>query len=123
MLKKTKISEIKMDMFRNGEEFTMIFPRNCVVFNDDFPFMIEYLEDLNDVSSLTLYLKGYDGEFNGSQILKITALGPKKLLKPRRSRVLDLKYNRQAIRFKKEKNYTMVGIRWDSGAYYSYFGF
>lgn len=122
-MKKTKISEIKIELYKDGTDFTMIVPKECVIFNDDFPFMVEYIEDLNDVSSITLFLKGYDNEFNGSRIMSIAVLGPKRWLKSRICKELDLKYRNQAIKFKKEKNYTMVGIRWDNGAYFSYFGF
>lgn len=122
-IKKTKISEIKIELYKDGTDFTMIVPKECVVFNDDFPFMVEYIEDLNEVSSLTLFLKGYDNEFANSRIMSIAVLGPKHWLKPRVCKELDLKYRNQAIRLKKQKNYTMVGIRWDNGAYFSYFGF
>ena len=55
--------------------------------------------------------------------MSIAVLGPKHWLKSRVCKELDLKYKNQAIRLKKEKNYTMIGIRWDNGAYFSYFGF
>lgn len=122
-MKKTKISEIKIELYKDGTDFTMIVPKECVIFNDDFPFMVEYIEDLNDVSSITLFLKGYDNELADSRIMSIAVLGPKRWLKSRICKELDLKYKNQAIKLKKEKNYTMVGIRWDNGAYFSYFGF
>lgn len=122
-MKKTKISEIKIELYKDGTDFTMIVPKECVIFNDDFPFMVEYIEDLNDVSSITLFLKGYDNELANSRIMSIAVLGPKRWLKSRICKELDLKYRNQAIKLKKEKNYTMVGIRWDNGAYFSYFGF
>lgn len=122
-IKKTKISEVRMDLFNNGEFFSMTFPRECVLFNDDFPFIVEFIEDIGEVSSITLFLKNYNDEFKDSRITKISVLGPKKLFSQRKFKDLDLHYKNQVTRVKQQKDYTMVGIRWDKGVYFSYFGF
>lgn len=123
-IKKTRISEIRIDLFKDGDYFSIILPRNCVLFNDDFPFIVEFIEDIGDVSSITIFLKDYQDEFKDSRILNITVLGPKRWLHNSRvEKSLDLKYRNQATRIRSNNDYTMIGIRWDKGAYFSYFGF